>query len=149
MTKKERCEKAVAYHATTLSCAQSVLAAFSDVIGLTEEQCCALGSCFGGGLRYGGVCGTVSAAAMILGILYPHTPENGMEGKLRATSLVCEFEERFMKHFEKLDCRDLLAIRDMQYAELPAEEHTTSYCDTLIASAMELLCDMLEELKKE
>ena len=83
MTKRERCEKAAAYHATTLNCAQSVLAAFSDVIGMTEDQCCALGSAFGGGLRYGGVCGTVSAAAMILGILYPHTP-GGQAARHRA-----------------------------------------------------------------
>ena len=149
MTKRERCGKAAAYHATTLNCCQSVLCAFADVIGMTEDQCCALGSAFGGGLRYGGVCGTVSAAAMILGILYPHTPENGMEGKQRATRLIREFQRRFKERFEKLDCRALLANRDLRGTAMVTELGVTGHCDVLIVSAVELLCDMLEELKKE
>jgi len=149
MTKRERCKRAVAYHATTLNCAQSVLAAFSDVIGMTEDQCCALGSGFGGGLRYGGVCGTVSAAAMILGIVYPHTPKNGMTGKQRSTRLIREFQRRFKERFDHLDCRDLLANHDLRGTNMVAELNVTGHCDILIVSAVELLCDMLEELKKE
>ncbi len=149
MTTKERCRLAMERHATTLNCAQSVLCAFSDVIGLSEDQCCALGSAFGGGLRYGGVCGTVSAAAMILGILYPHTPANGMEGKQRSTRLIREFQRRFKERFDKLDCRDLLASRDLRGTGMTEELNVTAHCDILIVSAVELLCGMLEELKKE
>ena len=39
MTKEERCRKALACHASTLNCAQSVLCAFSERIGWTDEQC--------------------------------------------------------------------------------------------------------------
>ncbi len=149
MTKYERCKKAMDDHATSLNCCQSVLCAFSDVIGMSDTECCALGSCFGGGLRYGGVCGTVSAAAMILGILYPHTPENGMEGKLRSTELILDFERRFTECFDALDCRDLKDREDVQGTGAVEALDVAATCDRLIVSAVELLYDMLEELKKE
>ena len=39
----DRCEQAVGYHKKGFNCCQSVLAAFQDVIGLTETQCLTLG----------------------------------------------------------------------------------------------------------
>ena len=38
----DRCEQAVGYHKKGFNCCQSVLAAFQDVIGLTETQCLTL-----------------------------------------------------------------------------------------------------------
>ena len=149
MTKEERCLKAASCHASSLNCAQSVLCAFSDMIGLDENQCCALGSSFGGGLRYGGVCGTVSAAAIILGILYPHTPENGMEGKQRSISLILDFEKRFTGVFPSLDCRDLKDRTDLIGTPVTGVLGITGTCDRIIVSAVELLVDMLDELKRE
>lgn len=149
MTKEERCRKAVEYHATTLNCAQSVLAAFSDVIGMTEEQCCAIGSGLGRGMRYESTCGAVSAAIVILGILYPHTLANGMEGKDRSTRLTLEFQRRFSELFSHLDCRDLLLNETPHRTGITETLNVTARCDVYIASAVELLCDMLEELEKE
>ncbi|MBQ9393637.1 MAG: C_GCAxxG_C_C family protein [Oscillospiraceae bacterium] len=150
MTKQERCAAALALHQTTLNCAQSLLGAFADKLQMPQEQCFALGSGFGGGMRYGGVCGAVSSAVMVLGMCYPHTPENGMAGKQRATALTKEFQRRFAGRFGgKLDCRELLREKDLQGTEqcrlLGAEAH----CDVLIVSAAEILCDMLNELEQE
>ena len=47
----DRCEQAVGYHKKGFNCCQSVLAAFQDVIGLTETQCLTLGGGFGAGRR--------------------------------------------------------------------------------------------------
>lgn len=149
MTKEERCRKALALHTTSLNCAQCVLGAFSDRLGLEENTCYAIGSGFGSGVRYGGVCGAVSAAVMVLGVLYPHTPENGMEGKRRATALTREFQRRFREYFVKLDCRELLADHDLHGTPMVDALGATEHCDILIVSAVELLCDMLEELEKE
>ena len=81
MTKRERCLRAKEYHEKGLNCGQSVLLAFTDVTGLTEEQSMALASGFGAGLRCGGVCGVVTAAAVVLGMVCPATLENGAAGK--------------------------------------------------------------------
>ena len=64
MTMKERCLRAMEYHEKGLNCGQSVLLAFADITGFSEEQSMALASGFGGGLRCGGVCGVVNAAAV-------------------------------------------------------------------------------------
>ena len=77
MTKRERCLRAKEYHEKGLNCGQSVLLAFTDVTGFTEAQSMALASGFGGGLRCGGVCGVVNAAAVALGMVCPSTLENG------------------------------------------------------------------------
>jgi len=150
MTKAERCAKALALHQTTMNCAQSVLGAFADLTPFTPEECFALGSGFGSGVRYGGVCGTVSAAVMLLGILYPHTPENGAEGKARSTRLTKEFERRFAARCGgKLDCRDLLREKDLVLTEQVKLTGAEAHCDQLIVMATELLCDLLEELERE
>ena len=54
MTMKERCLRAMEYHEKGLNCGQSVLLAFADITGFSEEQSMALASGFGGGLRCGG-----------------------------------------------------------------------------------------------
>ncbi|MBQ5441600.1 MAG: C_GCAxxG_C_C family protein, partial [Firmicutes bacterium] len=37
---------------------------------ITEEEAFKLGSCFGSGMRKGQVCGAVTGALMVLGLLY-------------------------------------------------------------------------------
>ena len=94
MTKRERCLRAKEYHEKGLNCGQSVLLAFTDVTGFTEAQSMALASGFGGGLRCGGVCGVVNAAAVALGMVCPSTLENGAAGKKRSTELTKDFQRR-------------------------------------------------------
>lgn len=85
----------------------------------------ALASGFGGGLRCGGVCGVVNAAAVVLGMVYPATLENGAAGKKRSSELTKEYQRRYTARFHKLDCN--------------------VNC-VLVVSGVELLCEMLEEL---
>ena len=47
MTKEERCRLALGYHRQHYNCGQSMLGAFRDLTGLTEEQCWGLGSGLG------------------------------------------------------------------------------------------------------
>ncbi|MCQ2595593.1 MAG: C-GCAxxG-C-C family protein [Treponemataceae bacterium] len=49
-----------------------MLASFADECGITEEQAIKLGSYFGTGMRKGEVCGAVTGALMVLGLLYGH-----------------------------------------------------------------------------
>ena len=65
-----RQEKALDYFSRGFHCSQSVLAAYADRCGLSEEQALKLGACFGSGMRRGEVCGACSGALMVLGSLY-------------------------------------------------------------------------------
>lgn len=80
------------------NCAQSLLVPFRDVTGLSEEQSDKLGNLFGSGMHHGGMCGTLTAAAMILGLA-------GFE-KDTSTALIREFRQ---KH-GSTQCRELLAV---------------------------------------
>ena len=54
MTTRERCESAIRYRKNGANCAQSLLAAFADVMGITEAQAMAMGAGLGGCVRSGG-----------------------------------------------------------------------------------------------
>lgn len=149
MEKMEYCRKAKEYHEAGLNCAQSILMAYRDIIGLDEATCSGICSGFGGGVRYGGICGAVSAPVMVLGMLYPHTIENGMLGKQRSAKLTKEFQRRFEEHFGDLNCRELLKQKDLKPMPLAEKLGVNDHCGILIVSAVELLYEMLEELKEE
>ncbi len=146
MTGRERCLRAKEFHEKGLNCGQSVLLAFTDVTGFTEEQSMALASGFGGGLRCGGICGVVNAAAAVLGMAYPSTLENGPAGKKRSSELTKAFQQRFTERFRQLNCRELLADKELVGTELAQELGVTQHCRILVVSGVELLDELLAEL---
>lgn len=48
-TKETRCTAAIQYRKNGANCAQSLLAAFSDILNITEAQALAMGAGLGGG----------------------------------------------------------------------------------------------------
>lgn len=149
MTKREYCELAKKYSDMGMNCAQSLLLAFRDRTGMDEKTCWGVASGLGGGVRCGGICGAITGSVMVLGMLHPHTPENGGEGKAYSAKLTKEFERRFAQQFGYMNCRELLAVKDLEPTSMTKELGVAGHCTTLIVSAAELLFDMLEELEKE
>ncbi len=93
------------------NCAQAVLLAYSDVTGLDEKTAMMLASSFGGGMgRLREVCGTVSAALMVLGIVhgYEATSKTASEDKAAHYARVQEFAARFRAETGTIICRELL-----------------------------------------
>ena len=88
----------------------------------------------------------VHAAAVVLGMVYPATLENGAAGKKRSSELTKEYQRRYTARFHKLDCRDLLAEKDLNATDMARELGVTQHCRVLVVSGVELLCEMLEEL---
>ena len=88
----------------------------------------------------------VNAAAVVLGMVYPATLENGAAGKKRSSELTKDYQRRYTARFHKLDCRDLLAEKDLDATDMARELGVTQHCRVLVVSGVELLCEMLEEL---
>ena len=105
MTTRERYESAIRYRKNGANCAQSLLAAFADVMGITEAQAMAMGAGLGGGVRSGNICGAVNAPVMILGCACPEMAGS----KAKAAEITKEFQRRFTEQFRHLNCRELLA----------------------------------------
>ena len=91
------------------NCAQAVIMAFSDLIGMDEKACAKISSSFGGGMgRMREVCGAVSGMLMVAGILYGYDgPEEGTIKKEHYTR-VQELAESFRADAGSIICREIL-----------------------------------------
>ena len=133
-------EKAAQYHAQGFNCAQSVLAACGEYTGLDEKSALAIAGGLGGGVRCGSICGAVSTPVMLLGPACPDPTD-----RPAVTAVVKEYQRRFLEHFHRMDCRELLRAQDLEPSELALELAGGDHCGRLIVTAAELLTDMLEE----
>ena len=142
----ERKEKALRCFAAHLHCSQSILAAFSEECGITEEQALRLGSCFGSGMRRGNVCGACSGALMVLGLMYGETHAGDQEGRRRTNGLTDLMMNRFSEANGSCICNDLLGcdIHTPEGVQYARDRHLfTEFCPKMVASAVEILEDMI------
>lgn len=155
------------------NCSQSVLLAFESVTGLDAERAARLAAPFGGGMgRMREVCGAVSGALMVLGLVLGYSDPKDTEGKSRHYALVREFAARFkagsvtvkpsaapLQAGESIPpapegsiiCRELLATASVPNgAGGEAEARTAAYyqkrpCPDLCALAAEITAELLRE----
>ena len=125
-------EKLLAMHAEGFNCAQCVACAFQDKMGLDEKTVLALCGGFGGGLRFGEVCGAAIGAVMALSTQYPHVTANAPEEKANNAEKTQEFMRRFTGRYTYATCRDL-------------KGKGKTPCNELICGAAEILDEMLTE----
>ena len=117
-------EKARELRASTdvhYNCCQSVLAAFAEDMGLTEEQAFNLGANFGSGMRCGSACGALTGGLMVLGMTH-YPPEEADS-----------FRKQFLEEHGEIDCAALL--KKAHEAGIPRKEH----CDGLVFDVVQML----------
>ena len=144
----DHAEKARELFMQGYNCAQAVVCAFGDVTGLDIDEAARLASSFGGGLgRLREVCGTVSGAALVLGIAKGYSDPKDFEAKKAHYALVQEFARRFREKNGSIVCRELLRGVDATPGGEP-ERRTPEYykkrpCPDLAACAAGILAEML------
>ncbi len=140
-------EKAEKLFLEGYNCAQSVLCAFEDVTGIERETAAKLASSFGGGLgRMREVCGAVSGASMVLGLIKGYSDPKDFEAKKAHYARVREFAKRFKEQNGSIICRELLSGVDTEKGGVP-EKRTEQYyhkrpCALLCRQAAEILDEM-------
>lgn len=147
MTEREK--QAVRNFADGCNCAQSVLMAYADVLGLTREQAAMVSVGFGGGMgRLRLHCGAFSAAVMLAGAL---EGEDGAKKEHRPETYarVQEIHRQFVERNGTVSCAELLGKAGVPENPTP-EERTPEYyakrpCARIIRSACQLIDDMLTE----
>ena len=132
------------------NCSQAVFCAFCDVTGLEIDVAARMASSFGGGLgRLREVCGTVSGAALVLGVARGYADPKDYAAKKAHYALVQEFARRFREKNGSIVCRELL--RGIQVTEGGAPDaRTEEYyrkrpCPNLAYCAAEILDELLRE----
>ena len=144
-----RCEQAYNYHKEGYNCAQAVVAAFSDLTGLTVEQSMAVSGGFGGGVggSHAELCGAISGGVIALSLLCPHVDGGDKAAKVQLYQLTKEFRARFEETFGMTVCGDLLrahpGLNDKTTAA--AELGITAHCDIMIVTAVQIVEQMLAE----
>lgn len=121
MTHLEKARQLRARTDVHFNCCQSVLVAFAEDMGLTEEQAYDLGANFGSGMRCGSVCGALTGGLMVLGMT-SCPPE-------QADAL----RRKFLEDHGDVNCAALL--KKPHDAGIPRKEH----CDGLVFEVVELL----------
>ncbi|MDY3984999.1 C-GCAxxG-C-C family protein [Dysosmobacter sp.] len=142
-----RVELANEYHKKGYNCAQSVLAAFSNLTGLSEQASFDIGGGFGAGAGTGELCGAISGAVMTLGLVTPVDTTDPVGSKKRTMALSKELQKRFSEKFGALRCKELLKNKFTPDETTPAAHHMglTGHCDIMIVTAVELVEEMLAE----
>ena len=141
----ERMERANSYHDRGFNCSQSVLAAFTDVTGLSEEESFRVAAGFGRGAGTGELCGALSGAIMVLSMATAMDPTDPVTGKKQAVARSKELQKRFSERFSHLRCRELLAEKydPATVAPKAAALGITGHCALMIAAAVEITEELL------
>ena len=102
-------EKAQELFLTGYNCSQAVFLAFDDVIGMDFSAAARLASSFGGGMgRMREVCGAVSGAFMVLGMLRGYDDPNDADKKAAYYAMLQDFGRQFREEHGSIICRELL-----------------------------------------
>jgi C_GCAxxG_C_C family probable redox protein len=144
-----KADRAIALHGQGCNCAQAVLCAFTEDLGLGEEDALRIATGFGAGMgRTGGTCGAVTGAYMVLGLARGMRSPEEKSRKDSTYTLVREFAERFRAKQGAVECRELLGV-DVSTAEGLRLAHQQNLfatrCNTIIHDAVMVLQGVLKE----
>lgn len=97
MTHIEKAEKLLhqKYH-----CSQALFGAFASDFGLDLKTAFKISTCFGGGMRQGGVCGCITASLMVLGLAFGFYDSQDTEQEIYGNKKTEEFIRRFTEQME-------------------------------------------------
>lgn len=149
ITPEYRMKKAEDLFMQGFNCSQSVVAAFADVYGLTEEQALRMSAGLGGGIgRMRLTCGAVCALAQLAGMECGSTTPGDREGKSACYKVVQQLAAEFEKEHGSICCMELLKLKRDTPLTYEASERTAEYyksrpCVKQVISAARIFAEYL------
>jgi C_GCAxxG_C_C family probable redox protein len=105
-------ELALKHFTNGANCAQAVVMAYADELGMDEKTAARLASSFGGGIgRLREVCGAVSGMMMVYGLLKGYDDLHDPEAKKAHYANVQALAAKFREENGSIICREILSIR--------------------------------------
>jgi C_GCAxxG_C_C family probable redox protein len=132
------------------NCAQSVVCAFCDEIGVDFETALKLSSSFGAGMgMLREVCGALTGAFMVAGFLWGYSDKDDPAKKTEHYALIRRIAEEFKEKNTTYICKDLLAnlknISMSNPAKRNAEYYASRPCCRFVGDAAEILDRIIAE----
>ena len=149
----ERVEKAVELFKQGYNCSQSVVAAFADMYGFTEEQALRMAASFGGGIgRMRQTCGAACGMFLLAGLESGAVHADDRQGKATNYALVQELAGKFKERNGSLICAQLLGLSQPEMDAMP-EHRTKQYyarrpCVKMVEEAASIWAEYLQTLPK-
>lgn len=146
---EDRIEKAVNLFKEGYNCSQSVVAAFADLYGFTNEQALKMSASFGGGIgRMRQTCGAACGLFLLAGLETGSTEGKDREGKEANYKVVQQLAEEFRKRNGSLICAELLGLSKSAPTPATPEERTNEYykkrpCVKMVEEAARIWCEYL------
>lgn len=132
-------DRCMAFHAQGFNCAQSVLAAFAEELGLSAEQATRVSECFGGGVCGNErLCGAVSGALMCAGLRFGRIEGKDIEARKRARDVGNEILSAFIERHGSCECHVMLDREaGTQLGPDPTRSHApfAAHCEGVIRDA--------------
>ena len=149
MTHREKAEQLLhqQYH-----CSQALFGAFAEEFGMDLKMALKLSTCFGGGMRQGGVCGCITASLMVLGIALGFYDSQDRELEIYGNKKTDEFIRLFTERMGgAINCRDILGkdiSKPEEMAAIRQEGLILKKCPRALNASISILEKMLEEYFK-
>ena len=150
INKEERIRRAEQLFVAGYNGSQSVVAAFADLFGFTEEQALKLSAGMGGGMgRLRMTCGAVSAMAILAGMECGSADADDREGKSHNYKVVQDLCAKFKAEHGSLVCAELLNLRKDAPLSYVASERTAEYyktrpCVNMVVTAAKIFAEYIE-----
>lgn len=150
MTHKEKAETLLhqKYH-----CSQALFGAFASDFGLDLKTAFKISTCFGGGMRQGGVCGCITASLLVLGMALGFYDSQDTEQEVYGNRKTEEFIRCFTERMDGVtQCRDILGkdiSKPEEMAAIRKEGLILKKCPKAMHISIEILEDMLTEYLKD
>jgi len=105
----DRAEAAVAKYRNGYNCCQAVACVFAEETGMDESMLYRMCEGFGGGMGTAqGVCGAISGAAILAGLVHSDgNTEHAGQTKARTTRAAGLMQKRFAEQAKALICREI------------------------------------------
>ena len=130
------------------NCSQAVLLSAAEELGISQETAMKIAAGFGGGMYSADTCGCVTGAIMALGLKYGWDFTGNQSDRDTCRDKILEFKERFKEENGSIYCRELLGA-DIStpegVAEVEQKNLKQELCPKLMASASEILADLLDD----
>jgi C_GCAxxG_C_C family probable redox protein len=138
-----KAEDAVALFQLGFNCTQSILSVFALDFGLDRDMARRISQGFGAGMgRTDNMCGSISAAIMVIGLRYGGIRPDDTAAKEKTYAVVREFLQEFKTLRGSVACTDLLGYNlsdPKQFADAKTHQVAMERCPVFIRAAVELV----------
>lgn len=135
---RNRKQQAIQLFNERYNCAQSIMLAYSDLVGIDEDIAFRISSGFEGGIaKLGKTCGTLNASIMLLSLKYGETTKLDVDSKMKRRKIIRDFVKEFMRNHNKgINCTEILTEEKDKTYTMHSEK-----CASIVGE----VCDLLDK----